>query len=473
MNKTIFRLGAWTLALAMAGCTLAPRYERPALPVDAQYPAGDSTAATDAVELGWREMFTDPRLQALIATALENNRDLRTAVLNAERAQALYRVQRADLLPQIDAQGSLTRGRTPAALSPTGSAVTGSEYQVGLGITAFELDLFGRVRSLKDAALAQYLSTAEARDAARIALIAEVAKAWLADLALREQLDLARKTLEARSEALTLARQRYEAGASSALDLKQVETLVESARVANVTLTRRSAQAGNALRLVVGAPVTQGEGSSLLSDQPFVANLPAGLPSQLLAQRPDLRAAEQRLLSANASIGAARAAFFPRISLTAAIGSASPELSDLFEAGSRNWSFVPQITLPIFDAGRNRANLRVSQVDRDLAVTDYERSIQVAFREVADALVARGSFEEQVEAQERLRQGQADRLQLAEQRYKAGIASYLDVLDAQRELFDAEQDLVEARQQRLLNLVDLYRALGGGLQERSTNPTAG
>ena len=226
-------------------------------------------------------------------------------------------------------------------------------------------------------------------------------------------------------------------------------------------------------RLVVGAPVTQGEGSSLLSDQPFVANLPAGLPSQLLAQRPDLRAAEQRLLSANASIGAARAAFFPRISLTAAIGSASPELSDLFEAGSRNWSFVPQITLPIFDAGRNRANLRVSQVDRDLAVTDYERSIQVAFREVADALVARGSFEEQVEAQERLRQGQADRLQLAEQRYKAGIASYLDVLDAQRELFDAEQDLVEARQQRLLNLVDLYRALGGGLQERSTNPTAG
>ena len=466
MSKTIFRLGAWTLALAMAGCTLAPRYERPALPVDAQYPAGDSAAAKDAVELGWREMFTDARLQVLIATALENNRDLRTAVLNAERAQALYRVQRADLLPQIDAQGSLTRGRTPADLSPTGTAVTGSEYQVGLGITAFELDLFGRVRSLKDAALAQYLATAEARDAARIALIAEVAKAWLADLALREQLDLARKTLEARSEALGLARQRYEAGASSALDLKQVETLVESARVATVTLTRRSAQAGNALRLVVGAPVAVGQDSSLLSDQQFVANLPAGLPSQLLAQRPDLRAAEQRLLSANASIGAARAAFFPRISLTAAIGSASPELSDLFEAGSRNWSFVPQVTLPIFDAGRNRANLRVSQVDRDLAVTDYERSIQVAFREVADALVARGSFEEQVEAQERLRQGQADRLQLAEQRYRAGIASYLDVLDAQRELFDAEQDLVEARQQRLLNLVDLYRALGGGLQER-------
>lgn len=463
MSKTIFRLGAWTLALAMAGCTLAPRYERPAPPVAAQYPAGDSVPARDAVELGWREMFTDARLQALIAAALENNRDLRTAVLNAERAQALYRVQRAGQLPQIDAQGSLTRGRTPADLSATGAAVTGSEYQVGLGITAFELDLFGRVHSLKDAALAEYLATAEARDAARIALIAEVAKAWLADLALREQLDLARKTLEARSEALTLARQRYEAGASSALDLKQVETLVESARVAVATLTRRSAQAGNALSLVVGAPVVRGEDASLLSDQQFVANLPAGLPSQLLAQRPDLRAAERRLQSANASIGAARAAFFPRISLTAGIGSTS---SELFEAGSRNWSFVPQITLPIFDAGRNRANLRVSQVDRDLAVAGYERSIQAAFREVADALVARGSFEEQVEAQERLRQGQADRLQLAEQRYKAGIASYLDVLDAQRELFDAEQDLVEARQQRLLNLVDLYRALGGGLRER-------
>jgi multidrug efflux system outer membrane protein len=466
MSKQVFRLGAWTLALVLAGCSLAPRYERPALPVASQYPAGDSAAAKDAVELGWREMFTDARLQALIATALQNNRDLRTAVLNAERAQALYRVQRAGQLPQVDAQGSLTRGRTPAALSPTGSAVTGSEYQVGLGVTAFELDLFGRVRSLKDAALAQYLATAEARDAARIALIAEVAKAWLADLALREQLDLARKTLEARSEAMALARQRYEAGASSALDLKQVETLVESARVATVTLTRRSAQAGNALRLVVGAPVDAGDQASLLSDQQFLANLPAGLPSQLLAQRPDLRAAELRLQSANASIGVARAAFFPRISLTAGIGSASPELSGLFEAGSRNWSFVPQLTLPIFDAGRNRANLRVSQVDRDLAVADYERSIQIAFREVADALVARGSFEEQVEAQERLRQGQADRLQLAEQRYKAGIASYLDVLDAQRELFDAEQGLVEARQQRLLNLVDLYRALGGGLRER-------
>lgn len=466
MNKRMLRLGAWMLAVAAAGCSLAPRYERPVLPVDAQYPGEATAAAQDAVELGWREMFSDARLQALIATALENNRDLRTAILTAERAQALYRIQRADQLPSVEGQGSLTRGRAPDDLSPSGSAETASEYRVGLGIPAFELDVFGRVRSLKDAALAQYLASTEARDAVRIALVAEVAKAWLADLALREQLDLARRTLDARRKAYALAQQRFNAGASSALDLQQVETLVESARVATATLTRQSAQAANALRLVVGTSIPSTAEPSLLSEQTFIASIPAGLPSQLLTQRPDIRGAEQRLVAANASIGAARAAFFPSISLTAGVGSASTELSGLFEAGSRTWSFMPQITLPIFEGGGNRARLRVSQLDRDLAVADYERTVQVAFREVADALAARTTFEEQVDAQQRLRNAQANRLSLAEQRYRAGITGYLEVLDAQRELFDADQGLVEVRQQRLLNLVDLYRALGGGIRER-------
>lgn len=471
MHKSLSRPALLMLLALSAGCTLAPRYERPLLPVAARYPQqadtpAATTAAPTAADIGWREFFTDTRLQSLIASALENNRDLRTAALTVERARALYRIQASEQLPSLNADGSLNRGRTPASLSPTGTDVTASEYQVGLSIPAFELDFFGRVRSLKDAALAQYLATEEAQRAAQIALVSEVAKAYLADLALREQLELARQTLAARQQAYALAQQRFEVGASSALDRQQVETLLESARVAAAILTRQSAQARNALILVVGAPIDDAVTPGLLSEQQFVSDIPAGLPSELLALRPDIRAAEQRLIGANANIGSARAAFFPRISLTAGIGSASTELSELFENGTGTWSFVPQLTLPIFAAGRNRANLRLSQVDRDLAVTDYERTIQTAFRETADALVARSSLDEQVDAQQRLRDAQAGRRQLAEQRYGAGVASHLEVLDAQRELFDADQGLVQARQQRLVNAIDLYRALGGGLLEK-------
>ena len=456
----------------LSGCaSLAPEYQRPEAPVPASYPGGQAGAVAGirAVDIGWREFFQDPRLQALIETALEHNRDLRSAVLNIEAARAAYNIQSAERLPSLDAQGSFSRGRTPATLSPTGQDRTTSQYQVGLGIAAFELDFFGRVSSLSEAALAEFLATEEAARAAQISLVAEVGRAYLAERAFAEQLELARQTLAAREDSLRLVRQRFEAGAASALELWQAETLVESARVSVAALERQQAQAGNALALLVGAPLAQLElpAPLPLSQLSVLTDIPPGLPSELLVQRPDIRAAEQRLISANANIGAARAAFFPRITLTGTVGTASTELSDLFGSGSGLWSFMPQITVPIFNSGRNRAALALAEVRRHQAVADYERTIQQAFREVSDALVARASLERQLAAQERLLAAQRERLRLAQQRYESGVADYLEVLDAQRELFAAEQALVETRQLRLQNAIDFYRAAGGGLLERS------
>ena len=320
------------------------------------------------------------------------------------------------------------------------------------------------MRSLNEAALAAYLATEEAQRAAQISLVAETAKAYLSELGAGEQLVLARRTLQSREEGYKLARQRFEVGATSALDLRLQETLVQSARVSLLQLQRQQAQARNALTLLVGRPLADLPPGGDLSSQNVVTAIPAGLPSDLLANRPDIRAAESRLVAANANIGAARAAFFPRISLTAGLGTASTALSGLFESGSMSWSFAPQLVLPIFDAGRNRGNLDLAFVRRDLAITDYERTIQTAFREAADALVARGTLEEQVEAQRLVREAQADRLNLADQRFRAGVSSSLDVLDAQRELFTAEQSLVQTRLLRLTNAVDVYRTLGGGLK---------
>lgn len=462
--KAAVRAGVFALLapLALTACSLAPKYERPDAPVAAAYPVQTAPAAEPAA---WRSFFPDARLQALIASALEHNRDLRIAALRIEEARAQYGIQSADLLPNIGASASASRARTAADLSPTRAPVTGGNYQVGLSLTAFELDFFGRVRSLNDAALAQYLATEEARRAAQIALVGEVAKAYLAERGFAEQLALAQRTLAAREQALNLARQRFEVGASSALDLRQSETLYHGARVAAATLARQRAQATNALTLLVGQPVTTLPQAQPLASFDIATGIPAGVPSDLLTRRPDIRAAEQRLIASNANIGAARAAFFPRISLTAGIGSASSELSNLFESSSGTWSFVPQLVLPIFDAGRNRANLDLATTRKHVAVAEYERTIQVAFREVADALVARETLEEQVAAQLAVLEAQSARLQLADQRYRGGIASSLDLLDAQREQFQAEQALVQARLARLTNAVDLYRALGGGLQE--------
>jgi multidrug efflux system outer membrane protein len=456
---------ALLLAGVLTGCSLAPTYQRPEAPIATAYPADPGQGAAAASTTGWREFFPDQRLQTLIAAALDNNRDLRIAALRIEEARAQYNIQSADLLPTFNAGVSGSRARTAAGVSPLGVSTLGTAYQVGLNLASFELDFFGRVRSLNDASLAQFLATEEAARSAHISLIAEVAKAYLAERAFAEQYDLARQTFESRQTAYKLAQQRFEVGASSALDLRQNETLVQTARATLATLARQRAQAANALTLLVGRPLNDLPPPSNLSKQNIVTDIPAGLPSELLTRRPDIRGAEQRLLASNANIGAARAAFFPRISLTAGIGTASSELSGLFEAGSRTWSFAPSLVLPIFDAGRNSANLDIAQVRKNVAVADYEKTIQTAFREVSDALVARATLEEQIDAQRAVQEAQAERLKLADQRYQAGVSSSLDVLDAQRELFSAQQSLVQARLLRLTNAIDLYRSLGGGLNE--------
>ncbi len=461
MNKTMTALLA---AGVISGCSLTPHYTRPEAPVSEAYPAdsrGDGERTASAI--GWREFFPDQRLQALIQNALDNNRDLRMAALRIEEARALYNIQAADLLPNLNAGFTGSRVRTPASLSLTGHEVVSSSYQVGLSLASFELDYLGRVRSLNDAALNLYLASDEARQAAQISLIAEVAKAALAESAFTEQQDLAQRTLDGRESAYQLAKQRFDVGASSALDLRLNETLVLAARVALVTLTRQRAQALNGLTLLTGKPAIDLPPAQALSALGIVAELPAGLPSDLLTRRPDIRAAEKRLMAANANIGAARAAFFPRISLTTGIGTASNALSGLFEPGSRTWSFAPQLLLPIFDAGRNSGNLNLAEVRKNLAIADYEKTIQIAFREVADALVARALLDQQIDAQLATQLAQADRLRLADQRYQNGVSSILDVLDAQRDLFAAELSLVQTRLLRLTNAIDLYRSLGGGL----------
>ncbi|SCU99822.1 Outer membrane protein OprM [Cupriavidus necator] len=477
MTKTLTTL--LLVAGVLTGCTLAPHYDRPAPPVADSFPVAPEGYATAevksgetrrAVDIGWREFFRDPRMQSLIATSLENNRDLRTAALRIEEARALYQVQRADLLPTVNATGGYTRAHTTAAQSATvlGQAGVTEIYQVGLGISSYELDFFGRVRSLSNAALAQYFATEEARRSAQISLVSEVAKAYLAERSFAEQYDLARDTLKARESTYGLARQRFEAGATSALDLRDNESLVAQARVAAAQLARQRAQAQNALEVLVGKPIGTIENLPApvrLSDERIISDIPAGLPSDLLEQRPDIRQAEQLLLSANANIGAARAAFFPRITLTASAGTISPSFSGLFDAGTRAWSFAPQLVLPIFDYGRNLSNLDLANVRKNIQIANYEKTIQTAFAEVADALVARGTLEDQVTGQEEVRNAEQARYELARLRFRSGIASYLDELDAQRQLFTAEQALIQARQLRLNNAIDLYRSLGGGLQE--------
>ena len=469
-------------AALLSACSLAPTYRRPDAPVAAAFPADSAGAAAktgaatapasgarDAIDTGWREYFNEPRLQQLIAAALDNNRDLRTAALRMEEARALYNVQSADRLPNVNANLGATRAKTPAMLSSSGQSAIGKRVDAGLAISSFELDFFGRVKSLNDAALASYLATDEARQAAQISLVAQVAQAWFTERAYAEQYALAQQTYDARARTYKLTQQRAEVGASSRLDLRSNETLMETARASALTLARQRAQAENALTLLVGQPsatAAGGNAGAMPTDAQIdaLSAVPAGLPSDLLTRRPDIRAAEQRLKSANANIGAARAAFFPRISLTAAIGATSPTLAGLFDSGTGSWSFAPQLALPIFDAGRNRANLTLTEVRKNIAVADYEKTIQTAFREVADALAARDYLGEQVAAQRAVQDAQADRLKLLQLRFDNGVASSLDVLDAQRELFSAQQSLVQARLLRTTSAIDLYRALGGGLK---------
>ena len=447
-----------TASLALAGCAnLAPTYERPAAPVASQWPVPQTTTAdAKAADIGWREFFTDPKLQGLIEQALANNRDLRVAVLNVQRAQAQYGVQRADRLPSVNAGVGQTAQHV--------GGVTTRQYTATLGVSAYELDLFGRVRILTDAALQQYLATDDARRSAQISLVAEVANSYLTLAADQERLRLAEQTLLARQDSLRLTQRLQAAGVSSTLDLRQAEIAAETAQSDLASLTAQVAQDRNALELLVGQPLQPAQWPMAGTDAAVTqtAELSAGLPSDVLLTRPDVQQAERTLQAANANIGAARAAFFPRISLTASAGSASNALGDLFRAGTGMWSFVPQVSLPIFDAGRNQANLKVARVDRDIAVAQYEKSIQSAFRDVADALAQRATLGQQVASQQRLVTQTQDALRLAEARFAKGLDDRLATLDAQRSLYSAEQGLIAARLAQQANRVTLYKALGGG-----------
>lgn len=458
-------IAALAASTALGGCTLAPRYERPALPVAQSWPTATPAAAPgqSGADLAWRDVFQDPRLQGVIALALDQNRDLRVAVADIERARAAYRIQRAELLPAIDAVGSGDRTRLPAGVSQTGRAETSEQYSVTAGFSAWELDLFGRVRSLTDAALQSYLAVEENRRAVQVSLIAEAANAWLVLAADQELLAITEDTLAARVAALDLTRKRFEAGAASELDVRQAQTLAEQARSDAAVARAQVEQDRNALRLVVGADIPPDllppGGLGAVGE---LADVPAGLPSDVLVRRPDVRAAERTLQAQNANIGAARAAFFPRISLTAAAGTLSPELGGLFGAGSRTWTFAPQVVLPIFSGGANVANLRGAQASRDAALAQYEKAIQTAFREVSDALAVRATIDERIAAQQRLVEAATAAQRLTQARYDQGVDSYLALLDAQRTLYAARQTLLAARLGRATNRVELYRALGGG-----------
>jgi len=450
------------------GCTLAPEYTRPASSVPADWPTGaaynetKSAVSTPAVpELPWREFFTDERLQKIIETALNNNRDLRLAVLNVEKARALYGIQRAELLPAVNATGSMDRQRVPADLSTTGSVMTTEQYNVNLGISSWEMDFFGRIRSLKDSALEEYIATDQARRSAQILLVSTVANAYLTLAADRENFKLVASTLETQEASYKLIRKRYDVGLASELDLRRAQSQVDAARGDVAHYTQLAAQDENALNLLVGSPTPRALlPADLGSVSPPKEILP-GMSSELLLQRPDVLAGEHRLKAANANIGAARAAFFPRISLTTAIGTASAELSGLFKSGSNTWGFTPQIVLPIFDA-RMWSAYDATKVEREIALAQYEKAIQTAFREVADALAVRGTVNQQIAAQQSLVDAVAETYRLSNARYTKGIDSYLSVLDAQRSLYAAQQGLIALHLFRFTNLVTLYKVLGGG-----------
>ncbi|MBA1203470.1 AdeC/AdeK/OprM family multidrug efflux complex outer membrane factor [Pseudomonas capeferrum] len=470
MSKSLLTLAV--TAFILGGCSLIPDYQTPEAPVAAQWPQGPAyspaeSAAVAAAEQGWRQVFNDPALQQLIQTSLVNNRDLRVAALNIEAYRAQYRIQRADLFPAVSATGSGTRQRVPADLSQTGESGITSQYSATVGVSAYELDLFGRVRSLSQQALEIYLSSEEARRSTQISLVASVANAyytWQADQSL---LKLTEDTLETYEQSFALTRRSNEVGVSSALDLSQARTAVEGARVKLSQYQRLVAQDLNNLTVLLGTGIPADLPASLKLDADQLAEVPAGLPSDLLQRRPDIVEAEHLLKAANANIGAARAAFFPSISLTANAGTLSPDMDGLFKGGSGTWLFQPQINLPIFTAGSLKASLDYSKIQKDINVAQYEKTIQTAFQEVSDGLAARKTFKEQLQAQRDLVAANQDYHRLAERRYRIGIDSNLTFLDAQRNLFSAQQALISDRLSQLVSEVNLYRALGGGWYERT------
>lgn len=472
-----FHIGALGMAvLALSGCSFTPKYERPAAPVAATFPGQASPVAAQADNMAWREFVGDARLRDLIALALTNNRDLRVVTLNIEQVRAQYQIRRADQFPSVGLAAAGNR-------QPDGRGGIASTYSVGLALSSWEIDFFGRIGSLKEAALAQYLASEEARNAAQTSLVAAVASSWLSLRTNDELLALTERTVATRQDSLRLSQLRFDNGATSALDLRQAESLTAAAQSALAQQRRARALDLNALTLLVGqtppaellpappsmpAAATANGVAVPVAPVPAAAVLrevPAGLPSDLLTRRPDIRQAEQQLIAANASIGAARAAFFPRISLTASAGTASSSLSGLFESGSWGFTLAPQALLPIFDAGRNIANLDSAKAARSVAVAQYEKAIQTAFREVADALAGSATLGDQLTAQQVQATAEAERFRLAELRYRNGVSSFLDVLDAQRSLFTTQQALAQTRLAQQQNQVAIYTALGGGWTE--------
>jgi len=463
MNRQLFFLLVG-IGLVMSGCTLAPKYERPEAPIPGGWPTGAAYSETKGPtppEVRWQEFFTDEKLKKILESALKNNRDLRLAALNVQKTRALYGIQRAELLPSVNAVGSGGQQRVPADLSTTGEAMTAEQYSVSLGISSWEIDFFGRIQSLEDRALEEYLATDQARRSARILLVSAVANSYITLAADRERLKLAQSTLETQQAVYSLIRRRYEEGLASGLDLRQAQTQVDGARGEVARYTQLTAQDENALNLLVGSPLPSEILPAELDNVSPPEEISSGIPSEVLLRRPDILAAEHRLKASNAFIGAARAAFFPRIALTTAVGTASSELSGLFKSGSGTWSLAPQIAMPIFDA-RTWSAYEASKVEREIALAQYEKTIQTAFREVADALAVKGTVEEQLSAQQSLVNAVAETYRLSNLRYERGVDSYLSVLDAQRSLYAAQAGLIAIRLVNLANQVRLYAVLGGG-----------
>jgi len=454
----------------LAGCSLQPVYERPEAPVAPAYPGGPAykevAGQTPAAEIGWRDFLQDPRLERMVEIALANNRDLRVAAINIAQFEAQYRITRAAIFPQVSAFAGSTAQRAPGA-NRDGSNITTHEHSAGLS-ASWTLDFFGRLRSLNDQALQQYFASAQAGKATTILLVSQVADQYLTMLAADELLAVTQRTLEAAQRSYEIALAQFEAGTGTELSLRQAQTVVEQARANTVAQLRARAQAENLLVLLMGAPLPADLPAGLaFNAQAFLTDIPAGLPSELLARRPDIMQAEANLRAAYANIGAARAAFFPTIDLTASIGSASPSLSGLFGSGSLAWAFVPSIAQPIFQGGKLGASLDLAELQRDSLVAQYQKAIQSAFREVADGLAARGTYDDQIAALERYVGAAQIFLELSELRFRTGVDSYLNVLTAQTNLYTAQQALVSTRLARLANLVDLYRILGGGWIEQT------
>lgn len=468
MNKKLFFI-LLSIIIFVSNCSLAPKYVKPAAPIPQEWPQGEAydnntlynSASSNVPNIKWQDFFTDNRLQKIIELSLSYNRDLQIAALNVERSRALYGISRAELFPVISADGSWSKTRVPASLTNTGKSMTEEQYNVNLGITSWELDFFGRIRSLKEQALQEYMATEQAKRSTQISLISEIARMYLALGADLENLRLAQDTLQTQQDVYNIIKARYEVGLATEIDLSQVQTQLDTARENVATYTQLAALDKNALDLLMGSQCPEELLPNEMGDTNLFKNISAGITSSILLNRPDILQAEYQLKAAFANIGAARAAFFPMITLTTFFGTASDELSGLFNAGSDTWSFSPKINLPVFDM-RTWASLRVSKTDREIARTNYEKAIQTAFREVADTLAVAGTIDRQVNAQESIVYSTNTIYNLSTERYMQGIDNYLSVLDAQRNLYAAQQSLISLRLTKLANQVKLYEVLGGG-----------